>query len=307
MWKSQQAAFWPASESPKVKSDPAHYKKMGNMSKQKRLDTRFAWIEASIRYAGKFDKISYGQHFDINPPQISADQAAFVAAINHELAHRETAGEGHDPAPYLDIVKGKIAVLRPLPEPPVFDIPGMREWLEQVVTIPFVKMQDFRRVDPSEGIMRAVCDAILRRRPIRVSLIGKPQGGWRNVSPHSIIEAHGRLHLRGYDHTEEAFTDLLLTRIADTGPHDRGVQYVGQDADIDWQETETVTVQLNPEAGIETARLSIRDFGLTGEKMSRGIPLPRALRHLLPTELGVPAPGAPSEIPPVILRLSLEV
>ncbi len=224
------------------------------MSKQKRLESRYAWIEASLRYSGRFEKVSYGDWFDINAPQISADQAGFVRAMNHECAHREKRNGVVEPSPVLGIIKGKISILRPLPSAPIFDIPKLRDWLKTSAAIPFVKVNEFNEITPPEEIMRDICEAILRKRPLRVSIATSNGVSWRDVSPHAIIDAAGRLYVRAYDHLEDKFSDLALSLVSETGPQTRGTHYVGSEADTDWTETSEVVLEQEARALHPTSR-----------------------------------------------------
>jgi hypothetical protein len=271
---------------------------MGNMSKQKRLKTRYAWIEASLRYTGKFDKVSYGSHFLINPPQISADQTEFVAAVNNELRMRERGSiEGH--GPYLTILKGKIELEQPLPERPLFDVPELREWLATTVTIPFIQVQDYVKVDPDPEVTQAICMAIMRKRPMRALIAQDQEALWRNISPHALVEAAGQIHVRCYIHEAEGYHDIKLTRVVKTGPHDRGIRYMGGEADEDWRTAYNLVVHANPEAGTENARNSIREYALCYKNLSRTISVPRALmRFITPETLGAPC----NSLAPIVIR-----
>lgn len=272
------------------------------MQRNKRLEARFGWIEASLRYAGRFDKTSYGAHFDIGPPQISADQGAFVSTMNQELARRARQADEADPAPHLKIRRGKIEIARPLGDPPVHDIPDMRSWLSHTVTIPFVRVPDYLRVDPAPSVLKAVCEAILRCQAIRLRIAGETGPEWRNVSGHAIVEARSRLHLRCFDHDCDRFDDIPLTRVMETTCPERGIRYVSADGDHAWRETEDILVELNPNAGMSRARLAVRDYQLRGETMSRRIAVPRALSGLLVEELHGANLGSGHDVPPVLVK-----
>ncbi len=255
------------------------------MSKQKRLDTRYAWIEASLRYVGRFEKVSYGNWFDINAPQISADQAEFVRAINHEFARREKRGGAVDPTPVLEIEKGKISILKPIPEEHVFDVPEIRDWLQTSATIPYVKVNEFSEVTPPEDIMREVCDAILRKRSVRIAMTSAAGVSWRDLSPHAIIDASGRLHVRGYDHLENKFADFALSRIVEVGPHSRNTKYLGGDADLDWTETSEIVLEFDIQQSLE--RSAHADAPLRLQSQSRRISIPRALSRFLARDINL--------------------
>jgi len=252
------------------------------MSKQKRVETRYAWIEASLRYVGKFDKVSYGRHFEINPPQISADQSGFVEAFNDELS-RGGAASGNGPA--LDICKGKIRLLHDLPEETVFDIPDLRAWLQSSSTIPYVRLYDYSQVDPDPKVLRAICESILHETPLRILLVGTTDGKWRNLSPHAIIDIDGRLYIRAYEHERLDFSEFPIAMIADTGRADRGICYVGQHLDRDWIEETALVIEADPASDPARTEVAISDFGLDPEDLARRIHAPRALRYHLETRL----------------------
>ena len=249
------------------------------MSKQKRLETRYAWIEASLRYAGRFEKVSYGDWFDINAPQISADQAGFVRAVNHECAHRDRRAGVTEISPALDIIKGKIAILKSLPVDPIFAVPDIRDWLKTSATIPFVKVNDFSEVTPPEDIMRQICAAILCKQPMRIALALTAGKSWRDVSPHAIIDASGRLHMRAFDHCEERFCDFALSQVLETGPHGRSIRYVGSEADADWTETSVITLEHDTQSSMRPR--------------SRRISIPRALSRFLSRDAKAEATDMP--------------
>ena len=253
------------------------------MSKQKRLDTRYAWIEASLRYTGKFEKVSYGEWFDINAPQISADQSGFVRVMNHEFAHRERQAEIDGFAPVLEIIKGKIAILRDLPSRPVFDVPEIREWLRTSATIPFVKIHEFSEITPPEAIMREICNAILRKQPLRIAMETASGTSWKDISPHAIIDASGRMHARAYDHLEGRFSDFAISHVVDVGPYSRNLKYIGGETDAEWTETSDVVLEFDDQHGFE--RLAQADLLVKSRPLSRRISISRALSRFLAKEI----------------------
>lgn len=264
------------------------------MAKQKRLDTRYAWIEASLRYAGVFDKVSYGRTFDINPPQISADQQEFVLAFNHEARYRDDP-EGTDGP--LAIVKGKIAVLSALPKDPVFDIPDMRDWLKTMSTIPFVQLNQFRRVDPEESVLSAICEAILKKKPISIRYFSQSSGEtMRIISPHSIVDTNGRLHVRSFDHEKDRFSDFVMTRIDEISDAPKGQKYEPADSDLDWRDEARLEIRPNPVVDEDQTRVVISDYGIDAETKARNIQLPKALSFYLKVELVGPTDGYVSPI-----------
>lgn len=251
------------------------------MNKIKRLEVRYAWIEASLRYSGQFDKVSYGRYYAINAPQISADQGDFVRAFNHELSYRERKSGSSSELPYLSIEKGKISILKDLPEEPVFDVPGLREWLRTLTTVSYVEALQFCSVDPDPEIFRQICSLIMREKPSKISFrTGIAEATEFNISPHSILDVDGVLYVRAFDHETACYHDFLIASIVSVAVQDKGIRYRSDEADIDWHEEIDIMIPtlVNRSAGTGTSSL---DSMSHVEKEERLVSVPRALSQYL--------------------------
>lgn len=248
------------------------------MNKTRRLEVRYAWIEASLRYSGRFDKVSYGDHHGINPPQISSDQTNFTRAFNYELAHRERQKALSDGGPYIEIKKGKIAILRELPAKAVFDVPSPREWLRTLTTIPYVEAHSFCADAPAQAVLSALCGAIIREAPLKVIYEDAQDRFEATISPHSIIDVVGRLYARAYDHASEEFRDFKINDIQEVLPPEGKVRFASPDADTDWHET--VDLQLLSPG--RNAAIDDRDPSPAAAELHGGVvSAPRALTGYL--------------------------
>ncbi|MCE6958514.1 WYL domain-containing protein [Cereibacter sphaeroides] len=264
----------------------------------RRSHARFGWIEASLRYTGEFDKRSYGAHFRLGDPQISADQREFVVEWFRRIEARDLVSDATFGPDHLRIDKGRIVIDGALPAEPVFEMPSMREWLKSS-TIPFREVDSFRRVEPRPAIFHAICDAIRGAEAVAVDYVSLTSGATRrDISPHAIVDSSGRLHVRAYDHLHNDFRDFVLARIRSIGRAGATVRYVGPERDLEWQEEETIRLRVNPELSPEQAAIVRLDYGLPAEG-AREIRAPKALAFYIRANLAGPGP---KHVPPVLVE-----
>jgi len=94
-------------------------------------ETRFAWIEACLRYGGVFgaaEKVVYQQVFGVSEASVSRHQARFVELFEGELGDVFVKDPGGRP------VSGRLELREDafLPQKPVFfKIPPLQLWLRQ--------------------------------------------------------------------------------------------------------------------------------------------------------------------------------
>jgi hypothetical protein len=194
------------------------------MPKETRLRKRYGWIEASLRYVGSFDKASYGKHFDINPPQISSDQAGFVDAINQISPGT------------LGVIRGKISILTPLQDEAFYPIPPLREWLQTSSSISYFEVNDFRHSDPDIEIVQGFTKSIQKSTPLRVLTDDEGDATWLELSPHCIVDIEGELFARAYDHRTSTFKTLPLSLFREVAVDNPRLSYVTACNDVDWFE-----------------------------------------------------------------------
>lgn len=222
----------------------------------RRVQQRLGWIEASLRFAGRFasgEKAAYMDRFGIGPAQVSHDQSRFAQEFNKQCG-----------AALLDVAEGKLRIAKGarLPAEPVFEMPRMAEWLEVAMGRLFLRVESARRTEPDGLTLRSVVVAIREKLPLEVVYLSRSSGRSRRViSPHVIIDVADRLHLRGYDHMRNRFSDFVLSRIVESrsAPDTR---FVGPDRDEEWQRFVRIEICVHAELGGERLQGVIRDFGL---------------------------------------------
>lgn len=211
---------------------------------------RFPWIEASLRYAGRFgvpEKKAYRHRFDLTDGMISRDQDTFRRLFNERFGASVVIKE-----------RGRLRLddATRLPVEPVFPpLPEMREWLGVVLGPRFERVPPILRAEPPDMILRQIVQAIDERRPLRFTYQPRRGGkGERVVSPHVIVDIVGRLHLRGWDHGRNAPRDFVLSRILSIGRQVESQGYVEQAKDPDWNCY--VTLEICLREGEELAAVS---------------------------------------------------
>lgn len=73
------------------------------------------------------------------------------------------------------------------------------------------------------------------------------------VSPHTIVHAVGRLHVRGWDHGRNAPRDFVLTRITAIWRAHELQQFVGSEQDRDWHEQVILEIRLRESESLDAA------------------------------------------------------
>lgn len=209
---------------------------------------RCGWIEASLRYAGRFgvlEKKAYSARFGLTPSMVSRDQDEFRRSFNERCGR-------------VAVVKfsGRLApVSDGLPERPVFELPRMARWLEEALGQHFEAVLPVQRSEPRPAVLQPLVQAIGARRRLRIEYHSHRSGtSTRTVSPHTILDAAGRLHLRAWDHERSSAKDFVLSRMVSASVLDEARGYVGIEADPDWARHEVLEVRLRPGEDLAAVR-----------------------------------------------------
>lgn len=178
---------------------------------------QLGWIEAAIRYAGRFhaaEKRAYREIFGLSEPSVSRRQARFVdvfeRACGHKVFARSVAGRLQGGALCLknDVV---------LPRQHVFArVPRAERWLEDALGQVRYQAFEITRADPDPDVLRAIVRAIQDKRSLGITYHSRRERSQRSISPHVIVKVAGRMHVRGWDHARNDYMDFVITRISQT-------------------------------------------------------------------------------------------
>lgn len=229
-------------------------------------DRRYGWIEAAIRFSGQFgisEKAAYRHVFGVSDPSVSRHQLQFSMLFERHCAEPVFRRDGND-----KLERGKLLLVDDacLPEHPVFAMPPIERWLEDALQQRFYQHPSIERVLPRAYILRRVIGAIRSETVVRIAYVSRKGQSNRLVSPHTIVNVAGRLHMRCFDHSRNEYRDFVLSRIIALEEPGQDQQYVGKDGDQDWNSYSSVIIQAVEDAVSEGVRL---DFGLdqTGKRI----------------------------------------
>lgn len=120
-----------------------------------------------------------------------------------------------------------------------------------------------RPVYDAEGV-QTLLEALRKQAVAEIEYWSKTKAQTRRISPHHLVFADGRYHVRAYCHEALQYLDFVLTRIMTARLTDES--WVSSNADQDWHHRQNLVFQVNPmlpPAAQEAIRL---DYIPTGKK-----------------------------------------
>jgi WYL domain len=176
---------------------------------------------------------------------------------------------------------------------PLFDGPRtLDEFLQAPVlkapdrtAIPFeIASSPGRRLDPDR--IRPVLAAIERRECVEISYqsMTSKVAADRVVSPHSLVKASGRWHVRAFDYQRMVFLDLSLSRVSSSRTtEDR--QPVPSDLDGDWNSIVSIEFVPHPSLSDDQQKMVASEFDMKRGMLKTSVR--RALLFYTLDELGL--------------------
>lgn len=126
--------------------------------------------------------------------------------------------------------------------------------------MPFVDVDLHFRHTYHHGVVRAVLSALRNRRAILVLYRGRRSRGWLQLSPHHVVHADSRYHVRAYCHEHGKYGDFVLSRMEDYAPGD-GDDWVDNRDDRAWHDLVDVCYRINPHLPEDTQGLLRYEYG----------------------------------------------
>jgi hypothetical protein len=123
------------------------------------------------------------------------------------------------------------------------------------VDLPFSDADNLSRPRYDKEATRAVLAALRRRDIVEVDYWSKQSTRVRRISPHHLVFADGRYHVRAYCHDQCQWLDFVLPRIVAAQPVDGA--WVSDVGDKDWHERRDLSFVVNP-ALPQSARAAVR-------------------------------------------------
>ena len=134
-----------------------------------------------------------------------------------------------------------------------------------------------RRVDVD--VLRSILSALRRQRAIKILYQSmnpkRPKPIWRWISPHALGNDGMRWHVRAYCHTDDKFTDFILSRCLDSEGDE--AQKISAAQDVDWREFFSVVLVPNPLLSKGQQDIIAQDYCMTAGQIA--IPVRKALLY----------------------------
>lgn len=110
-------------------------------------------------------------------------------------------------------------------------------------------------------------EALRRQAVVEIEYWSKQGQRWRRLSPHHLVFADDRYHLRAYCHDTERYLDFVLSRIVHAQPTDE--KWVSGEDDVEWHQRQDLVFVVNPTLPPEAQTAFRQDFLPEGEDRLR--------------------------------------
>ena len=203
------------------------------------------WIEASLRYAGRFsvrEKVPYQEIFGVSEATASRHQARAG-----EIIENVCGGNVFEKSPAGRFLRGQLLLKSDatLPDTHIFDrVPSMERWLEDALGERHYGSFEISRATPDPHVLRVLIRAVQDQHVVMIRYQSRSGESERALSPYVLVRVAGRLHLRGYDHAKNDTRDFVLTRILRVRLNrDAEDPFVPQKYDKEWQRRVRVIIR----------------------------------------------------------------
>jgi hypothetical protein len=113
------------------------------------------------------------------------------------------------------------------------------------VDLPFADADDLVKPLYDKQAARAVLAALRRQEVVEIEYWSKQATQIRRISPHHLVFADGRYHVRAYCQDTLGWCDFVIPRIVTAQIVDD--PWVDDDGDIDWHQREDLSFLVNPD------------------------------------------------------------
>jgi len=217
--------------------------------KDDRRERRFAFIETRLLWAGGLTARELGEAFGIARPNAQATLDAYRQRHPENLsydARRKRQVRTKDFMPhyikadsysFLDYQRGMA-------------LAGYFHAADDWADLPFQDADRLLRPHLNDEAMRIVFAALLQRRTIKMVYLAKQKVSQRELSPHHLIYADNRYHLRAFCHLKQTGLDFVLSRIqhAEFSESD----WIPDTYDSEWHSFRNLSFEVNAELPPET-------------------------------------------------------
>lgn len=223
---------------------------------------RFAFIEARLYWAGGLTATELAEAFGIarqNAQQtIKRYAERHPGQMRYEATQRRqvpTEGFGahyirEDVGRFLDYQRAASYTARFYDEP---------SWAD----LPFTDVDALAHPLYDKHAARIALEALRRQSVVVISYWAKTGSRSRPISPHHLVYADGRYHLRAYCHQEAEFRDFTIARIATAEFSDE--PWVSGESDKEWNERIDLEFEINRQLDQPAQDALMQDYVKAGD------------------------------------------
>lgn len=211
---------------------------------------RLCWIETALRRSENIPCADYCDFYRVSQPTFTHDLDRFSELVHifGGMSKRE---------------KGWLEVLQ-WPTKGLCGFHDALTWhkIRSPQTVVQVVGAQIAREAPE--VCEAASMAILKGSTISASYISTTSGEREiQISPHSLVNACGRHHVRAFDHQKNSFRDFVLARMSDV-KNLENVEYISSDQDNDWHSFVDVELSVSTNFSDHKRGAIALGFGLAG-------------------------------------------
>jgi hypothetical protein len=244
---------------------------------------RFAFIEARLLWGGGLTASELGEVFGIARQNahntIERYRCQHPGQMRYDRRQRrhvraETFATNYirnDVARFLDYQRAVAHTAHFFDEP---------DWAD----LPFTDADTLVRPIYAKQAVRLVLEALRLQSAVQIEYWAKRSSGIRCISPHQLVYADGRYHLRAYCHERLSYLDFVLPRIVSAELSNE--QWIPATGDTEWHERVNLLFMINPSLP-ESVKAALRlDYLREGQELLALTGIRKALAYYIEARLG---------------------
>ena len=242
------------------------------------LEQRLEFVDFRLYWEGGINRSDITDRFGVSVPQASKDLTLYATKAPGNLlydksAKRYVAASTFQPVFFVPDADRYLTQLRSVAD---HTVEQDDTWLFNVASAEVMPIPH-RRVDVN--VLRSLLGALRRQRAIQILYQSmnprRPKPMWRWISPHALGNDGLRWHVRAYCHTDNKFTDFILSRCLDSEGDD--TQKLSANQDVDWCQFFSVVLVPNPLLSKGQQDIIAQDYCM--KKGQSAVPVRKALLY----------------------------
>ena len=245
--------------------------------------SRRAWIEVLALFEGGLTARRLAQRVGLSIPtaqraigEYQSSQPGWLRYDRQARVHRLAKAPveaSSEPGDYLGLLRGVALVEICAPLLLHDDTPIIMHLVEHYLP------------QRATGPALTLCEALQNQKVVQAVYRSKNGVNFHTFSPHRLVHADQRYHVRGFLHDGSGHTvDLILGRFMEATIEPGGT-WVGPEHDHDWHQEVRLVIQLNPELQQEARLLAALDWMMSDEEKDLQMVMPSPLAFYVERDL----------------------